>query len=63
MVKSRLQKLIKKIKPAISQIYCIGWKDCTWSKSEDLVRSDSESKEDFCSRVYQATKKQYIWFD
>jgi predicted RNase H-like HicB family nuclease len=40
-----------------------GWANCTWSESEGLFRQEGESKEDFCNRVYQATKKQFLWFD
>ena len=62
-LKSRLQKLEVKLKPEEDKIYYMGWADCTWSESDGLLRQDGESKEDFCNRVYQATKKQYLWFD
>ena len=62
-LKSRLQKLTKKLKPEEVKIYYMGWADCTWSKSEGLVRQLDESKEDFCNRAYQSTKKQFLWFD
>lgn len=62
-LKSRLQKLSIELKPEATKIYYMGWKDCTWSQSEGLLRQDSESKEDFCNRVYQTTKKQYLWFE
>jgi hypothetical protein len=39
------------------------WADCTWSESEGLKRLEGESKDDFCNRVYQTTKKQFLWFD
>jgi hypothetical protein len=63
MLKTRLQKLAAKLEPEEVKIYYMGWQDCTWSESEGLVRQAGESKEDFCSRVYQATKKQYLWFN
>jgi hypothetical protein len=62
-LKSRLQKLTTKLKPVEVKIYYMGWADCTWSQSEGLFRQDGESKEAFCNRVYQATKKQFLWFD
>ena len=62
-LKSRLQKLTNRLKPDAVKVHYFGWKDCTWSKSEGLLRQDGESKEDFCNRVYQTTKKQYLWFD
>ena len=62
-LKSRLQKLTDKLKPEEVKIYYMGWADCTWSESEGLVRQADESKDDFCNRVYQATKKQYLWFE
>ena len=62
-LKSRLQKLMNKLKPEDIKVHYFGWKDCTWSKSEGLFRQDGESKEDFCSRVYEVTKKQFLWFD
>ena len=61
-LKSRLQKLTIKIKPEV-EVHYFGWADCTWSESEGLFRQDGESKEDFCNRVHQATKKQFLWFD
>jgi len=62
-LKSRLQKLTNKLKPEATKIYYMGWTDCTWSESEGLVRQADESKEAFCNRVYQTTKKQYLWFE
>jgi imidazoleglycerol phosphate synthase glutamine amidotransferase subunit HisH len=62
-LKSRLQKLTDKLQPEEVKIYYMGWADCTWSESEGLFREADESKEDFCNRVYQATKKQFLWFD
>lgn len=62
MLKSRLKKLANKLKPEASKIYYLGWRDCTWTESEGLYRQTGESKEDFCNRVYQATKKRYLWF-
>ena len=62
-LKNRLQKLTSKLKPKGVKIYCMGWKDCTWNQSEGLFRGAGESKEDFCNRVYQTTKKQFLWFD
>ena len=62
-LKSRLQKLSNKLKPEATKIYYMGWADCTWSESEALFRHKAESKEAFCNRVYQVTKKQYLWFD
>ena len=50
-LKSRLQKLTNKLKPDAVKLHYFGWKDCTWSKSEGLLRQDGESKEDFCKRV------------
>ncbi len=62
-LKSRLQKLAAKLKSEEIKIYYMGWADCNWSESEGLFRQVGESKEDFCSRVYQSTKKQFLWFD
>jgi imidazoleglycerol phosphate synthase glutamine amidotransferase subunit HisH len=62
-LKSRLQKLATKLKPKEVKIYYMGWADCTWSESEGLFRRVGESKEAFCNRVYQTTKKQFLWFD
>ena len=62
-LKSRLEKLTDKLKPAATKIYFMGWADCTWSQSEGLTRLEGESKDDFCNRVYQTTKKQFLWFD
>ena len=62
MLKSRLQKLTSKLKPEV-EVHYFGWADCTWSESEGLFRQDGESREEFCNRVYQATKKQYLWFN
>jgi hypothetical protein len=62
-LKSRLQKLTNKLKPEEVKIYYMGWQDCTWSESESLFRQAGESKEDFCNRVSQTTKKQFLWFD
>ena len=62
-LKSRLQKLTNKLKPDAVKVHYFGWKDCTWSESEGLIRQADESKEDFCNRVYQTTKKQFLWFD
>ena len=60
-LKSRLQKLTNKLKPEVTKIYYVGWKDCTWSESEGLFRKAGESKDDFLQRVHQASKKQLIW--
>jgi hypothetical protein len=62
-IKTRLQKLATKLKPDDVKIYYMGWADCTWGESEGLVRQAGESKEDFCNRVYQTTKKHFLWFD
>ena len=62
-LKTRLQRLATKLKPEEVNIYYMGWADCTWSESEGLKRQAGESKEDFCNRVYQITKKQFLWFD
>lgn len=62
-LKSRLKKLTDKLKPKEVRIYYMGWADCTWSKSEGLVRQVGESNKTFCNRVYKATKKQFLWFD
>lgn len=62
-LKSRLQKLTDKLKPESTKIFYMGWSDCTWSESEGLIRRAGESKEDFCNRVYQTTKKQFLWFE
>ena len=62
-LKSRLQKLTAILKPEEVKIYYMGWADCTWSQSEGLFRQDDESKEDFCNRVYRASKKRFLWFD
>ena len=60
---NRLQKLTNKMQHEEVKIYYMGWADCTWSESEGLFRQAGESKEDFCNRVHQATKKQFLWFD
>jgi hypothetical protein len=62
-LKSRLQKLAAKLETKEVKIYYMGWQDCTWSESEGLVRQAGESQDDFCNRVYQTTKKQFLWFD
>jgi hypothetical protein len=62
-LKSRLQKLTKKLQPEATKIYYMGWADCTWSESEGLFRRTGESKEDFCNRVYQTSKKKFLWFN
>jgi hypothetical protein len=62
-LKSRLQKLAAKLKPEVAEVHFFGWADCTWSESEGLIRQTGESQEDFCNRVYQTTKNQYLWFD
>ena len=59
---SRIEKLEKKIVPKKEKIYFMGWANCTWSQSEGILRGAGESKEAFCNRVYQATKKQFLWF-
>jgi imidazoleglycerol phosphate synthase glutamine amidotransferase subunit HisH len=56
-LKSRLEKLANKLKPEEVKIYHVGWSDCTWSESEGLFRQANESKEAFCNRVHQTTKK------
>ena len=61
-LKRRLQKLANKLSEEV-KIYYMGWADCTWSQSEGLFRQADESKEEFCNRVYQVTKKQFLWFD
>ena len=60
---SRIEKLEEKIAPKKEKIYFMGWANCTWSESEGLFRQDGESKEAFCNRVFQTTKKQFLWFD
>jgi len=62
-LKSRLEKLSAKLKPEEVEVHYFGWADCTWSKSEGLHRQAGESKEAFCNRVYQTTKKQFLCFD
>lgn len=62
-LKSRLKKLANKLQPKPTKIYYMGWADCTWSESEGLFRQANESKVGFCNRVYQATKKQFLWFE
>jgi hypothetical protein len=62
-LKTRLQKLTNKLKPEVQEVHFFGWQDCTWSESEGLTRLQGESKDDFCNRVYQTTKKQFLWFD
>jgi hypothetical protein len=62
-LKTRLQKLINKLKPEAVKVHYFVWADCTWSESEGLKRQEGESQEDFCNRVYQTTKKKYLWFD
>lgn len=58
-LKSCLQKLTNKLKPEAIKIYYIGWKYCTYGKSEGLFSQEGESKEDFCNKVYQTTKKRF----
>ena len=60
---TRIGKLEEKIAPKKEKIYFIGWANSTWSQSEGLKRQESESKEDFCNRVYLTSKKQFLWFD
>lgn len=60
---SRIGKLEQKLTPKKEEVYFIGWANCSWTKSEGLTRQKGESKKDFCNRVYQATKKQFLWFD
>jgi len=62
-LKSRIEKLTVKLKPKDVEVHFFGWQDCTWSESEGLKRLEGESKDDFCNRVYQTTKKQFLWFD
>ena len=62
-LKSRLQNLTNKLKPRVAEVHYFGWAECTWSESEGFFRQVSESKEDFCNRVHQATKKEFLWFD
>jgi len=62
-LKTRLQKLTNKLKPEAIKVHYFCWADCTWSESEGLKRQEGESQEDFCNRVYQTTKKQFLWFD
>jgi hypothetical protein len=62
-IKTRLQKLATKLKPEDVKIYYMGWADCTWIESEGLTRQEGESVDAFCNRVYQTTKKQFLWFD
>lgn len=62
-LKSRLQKLTNKLEPEVKGVHYFGWADCTWSESEGLKRQVGESQEDFCNRVHQTTKKQYLWFE
>jgi len=60
---TRIEKLEEKLLSKKRKTYLIGWRDCRWSKSEGLLRQAGESKEDFCNRVHQTTKKQFLWFD
>ena len=62
-LKTRLHKLTNKLKPKAQEVHFFGWADCSWSESEGLKRLEGESKDDFCNRVYQTTKKQFLWFD
>lgn len=62
-LKNRLQKLINKHQNEEVKVYYMGWADCTWSESEGLFRQTGESKEAFRTRVHQATKKNFLWFD
>ena len=62
-LKSRLQNLTNKLKPEVAEVHYFGWADCTWSESEGFFRQAVESNEDFCNRVHQATKKEFLWFD
>jgi hypothetical protein len=56
-------KLIYILMPEEDGFYYVDWADCIWSESEGLFRQVGESKEDFCSKVYKTTKKQFLWFD
>jgi hypothetical protein len=62
-LKSRLQKLSAKLQPEVAEVHYFGWADCSWIESEGLKRQEGESKDDFCNRVYQTTKKKFLWFD
>lgn len=60
---SRLEKLEEKLKSEKKKVYFMGWSDCEYKQSNGLNRMEGESKKDFCNRVYQTTKKQFLWFD
>jgi len=60
---SRLAKLEEKLKPEKKKVYFMGWVGCEYKQSNGLTRMEGESKKDFCNRVYQTTKKQFLWFD
>jgi hypothetical protein len=62
-VLSRLEKLEEKLKPEKKKVYFMGWASCEYKQSNGLTRMEGESKKDFCNRVYQTTKKQFLWFD
>ena len=62
-IKNRLQKLTNKLKPEATKIYYFWWANCTWTESEGINRKEGESRDDFCDRVHQITKKQFLWFD
>ena len=60
---SRLEKLEEKLKPEKKKVYFMGWAGCEYKQSNGLTMMEGESKKDFCNRVYQTTKKQFLWFD
>lgn len=62
-LKNRLQRVTNKLKPNISEIYCIGWSNCTWTRAEGLEKLTRESHQEFIERVIKLTnKKRVIWF-
>jgi hypothetical protein len=60
---TRLEKLEKKLKLKRKKVYFMGWAGCEYKQSNGLTRAEGESKKDFCNRVYQTIKKQYLWFE
>ena len=58
--KSRLAKIEANL-PAADTVHFMGWKDCEWKYAEGLVRGESESTEDFFTRVRLTTDKKFIW--
>jgi hypothetical protein len=55
-LKSRLAR-IEAESPGTDTIHLMGWKGCEWKYAEELVRGETESKNDFFERVCSVAKK------